>query len=323
MPIRFHCKRCHQMLGIASRKAGSDIKCPKCGIMQVVPSEEAAAAAMVMNQSSTPEAAVQEIGNLVVYDDQPAVIETPRPRRSETGAGPIPIPASIRAPQPLSGDALSAEPLSGEPVPRGMVLFARRTLYVQAALFLVLGVVAFSLGYFIGRGDANYQAQVEQEEEAREQVPIRGTLVCKMEDGQVVADEDAVIIALPDGKRPQKKLSLADIRPRDPVLNPIPDPPPRNVRLIRELGGQYARADAKGEFFMVLPDQGVYRVLIISARATRPKGANFDEIDAEEIGEYFDLVEGHIDRQQYRWTKEEINVGFSPIEIEFDRIERE
>ncbi len=312
------------MLGIASRKAGSDIDCPKCGVAQVVPSEEAAAAAMVMNQFAKPETAVGDIENLVVYDDQPAAIETPRPGRSKIGVGPIPIPTSVRAPQPesdelLSGGPLSGEPLSGEPVPRGMILFARQTLYVQAVLFLVVGVVAFASGYFIGRGDANYQVQVEQEEDAREQVPIRGTLVCKMEGGRVIGDEDAVIIALPVGKRPQEKLSLRDIRPRDP----IPDTPPKNVRLIREFGGEYARADAKGDFFMVLPDQGVYRVLIISAHARHPEGVAFDEIDAEEIGEYFDLVERQIGRQQYRWTKEEINVGFNAIEIEFDQAGRE
>ena len=125
-----------------------------------------------------------------------------------------------------------------------------------------------------------------------------------------------------EGKIPQKKLSLRDIRPRDTMLDPIPDPPPKNVRLIRELGGQYARADARGEFDMLLPDQGTYRVLIISANARRPEGATFDEIDAEEIGEYFDLVEEQIGRQQYRWTKEEINIGFNAIEIEFEQAER-
>jgi len=311
------------MLGIASRKAGSEITCPKCGVMQVVPNEEAAAAALVMNQSTKPEPALPEAENLVVYDDQPAAIETPRPRRSKTGPGPIPIPASARAPQQHAQEELPDDAQPGEPVPYGMILFPRRTLYVQAGLFLVLAAVAFASGYFIGRGDANYQVQVEQEEAAREQVPVRGTLVCKMDDGQVVGDEDAVIIALPEEKRPEEKLSLRDIRPRDAVANPIPDPPPKNVRLIRELGGEYARANAKGEFFMVLPDQGVYRVLIISAHALRPDGSNIDEIDAEEIGMYFDLVEQQIGRQQYRWTKEEINVGFNPIEIEFDQVGQE
>lgn len=308
MPIRFHCKRCHQLLGIASRKAGSDIDCPKCGVSQVVPSEEAAAAAMVMNQSTKAEPAAPEVENLVVYDDQPAAIETPRPILAPT-SGSVPL-------------AELDEFLPGEPVPRGMILFARRTLYVQAALFLVVGVVAFALGYFIGRGDANYQVRIDVVEEAREQVPIRGTLVCKREGGQVIGDENAVIIALPEGKWPKEKLSFRDIRPRDPMLDPTADPPPKNVRLIRELGGEYARADARGEFFMVLPDQGIYRVLIISANARRPEGANFDEIDAEEIGQYFDLVEQQIGRRQYRWTKEEINVGFNAIEIEFDQTGR-
>ena len=305
MPIRFYCKRCNQLLGIASRKAGSEIQCPKCGVSQVVPGEEAAAAAMAMNRFAGSATAVDNSEDLVVYDDRPAAIETaPRPRTE-----------AVAAPTPTS----SAEPEPGQPVPRGLILFPRRTLYVQALLFLVLAVVALTLGYLIGRGDADYQLQVEQEEAARERVPIRGELVCKSADGQVIGDENAVIIVLPEGKLPEQKLSFRNIRPRDPMPNPVPDPPPKNVRLIRELGGQYVRADAKGDFFTVLPDQGAYRILIVSGHAERPGAADIDEIDLNEIGDYFEMPEHLIGRQQYRWMKDEINVGFNPIEIEFDR----
>ena len=302
------------MLGIASRKAGSEVQCPKCGVSQVVPGEEAAAAAMAMNRfagspSAVDNSAVDNAEDLVVYDDQPAAIETTRRPPAEAATPPTPT--------------LSAEHEPGQPVPRGMILFPRRTLYIQALLFLVLAAVALTAGYFIGRGDATYELQVEQEEAARERVPIRGKLVCKSGDRQVIGDENAVIIALPEGKLPEQKLSFRNIRPRDPMSNPVPDPPPKNVRLIRKLGGQYARADAKGDFFTVLPDQGVYRILIISGHAQRPGVADVDEIDLSEIGDYFEMPEHLIGRQQYRWTKEEINVGFNPIEIEFDRAEQE
>ena len=40
MPIRFRCSRCHRLLGIARRKAGSETRCPHCGATIMVPRED-------------------------------------------------------------------------------------------------------------------------------------------------------------------------------------------------------------------------------------------------------------------------------------------
>ena len=37
MPIRFRCPHCSRLLGIATRKAGTDIACPQCGVQVAVP----------------------------------------------------------------------------------------------------------------------------------------------------------------------------------------------------------------------------------------------------------------------------------------------
>jgi phage FluMu protein Com len=37
MPIRFRCAYCNQLLGIARRKSGTVVKCPKCSGQVVVP----------------------------------------------------------------------------------------------------------------------------------------------------------------------------------------------------------------------------------------------------------------------------------------------
>jgi DNA-directed RNA polymerase subunit RPC12/RpoP len=37
MPIRFRCPHCNRLLGIATRKAGTDIACPQCGVQVTVP----------------------------------------------------------------------------------------------------------------------------------------------------------------------------------------------------------------------------------------------------------------------------------------------
>jgi phage FluMu protein Com len=41
MPIRFRCSQCDRLLGIARRKAGTQIRCPQCGELTTVPSEDA------------------------------------------------------------------------------------------------------------------------------------------------------------------------------------------------------------------------------------------------------------------------------------------
>jgi len=299
MSIRFHCTRCHQLLGIASRKAGSEIACPKCGLSQVVPSEDAAAAALAMGQFAKSAQPITADENLVVYEDEPSVIETPR----------------RRSPPPMTASPMSeAEAGPHEAVPSGMILYPRRALYLQALLFLALGVTAFATGYFVGRGDANYQQQIQQQEAARLRVPVRGRVIYSHQNQPALADENAVVILLPEAKLPDRKLSFRDIRPGDPM----PADPPRTVRLIRELGGEYGRTDAQGEFFLVVPDQGTYRLLIISNHADREKATEIDEVEEEEMKSYFDLPELLIERRRYRWTKEEINVGFNSVEVRFD-----
>jgi phage FluMu protein Com len=42
MPVRFRCKHCNQLLGIARRKIGTEVRCPECRKMVVVPAVDAA-----------------------------------------------------------------------------------------------------------------------------------------------------------------------------------------------------------------------------------------------------------------------------------------
>jgi biopolymer transport protein ExbD len=41
MPVRFRCKHCHQLLGIARRKIGTEVRCPECRKMVLVPAVDA------------------------------------------------------------------------------------------------------------------------------------------------------------------------------------------------------------------------------------------------------------------------------------------
>ncbi len=56
MPIRFRCGHCNQLLGIARRKAGSVVNCPKCHQQLVVPSPEGQdALAAIAHHPPTPQ----------------------------------------------------------------------------------------------------------------------------------------------------------------------------------------------------------------------------------------------------------------------------
>ncbi len=293
MAVRFRCQRCHQILGIASRKAGSRIECPKCGLPQVVPSEEAAAAAMAMDRLAPSHQPVAETASVVVYDDQPAPIDSPQ----------------LVQPSEESTEA------TGPIVPRQMILYPRKSLYLQAVLMLLLAVGAFACGYAIGRGDAAHHREVAREEAARESVLVDGKLVYNPGTGQIAGDVDAVVIALPAERWPQKGFSIQGIRPQDPK----PAESHKGVRRIVEFGGAYVRAAKSGNFDFLLPDQGAYRLLVISRHAAREPGEDLDEVDLVEIQEYFPLAEQLIGRSKYRWSTEQIANGFKSVEIDFGR----
>ena len=309
MPIRFYCNRCHQILGIASRKAGSEIECPKCGRAQTVPNEEAAAASIVMDKFSKTQQTPEDPANLIVYDDKPAVIETPREREKKKAA-------SDQSEGSVKRHSAVEEPLSAgyaKPLPSGMILFPRRSLYVQGLLFLMLAAVAFAAGYFIGRGDVNYEVRVVEEELDKERMEIRGKLVFDPGTDRIAGDENAVVIALPSDKLPETRFSSGGLRPQD-------SPPAvthRSIEAIVEFGGAYCRADASGDFSMFVPTMGTYRLLIVSRHATRPKGVELDEAHLIEMEEYFSRAENLIGRKKYRWSSEEVNTGFRPVEINF------
>ena len=304
------------MLGIATRKAGTEIECPKCGLSQMVPAPEAAAAALMLEQSDSAQVTVDDPSELVVYEDEPTMIG---PRRQP------PAPAtenatSARTPSPpadtLPADTSPADmlPQYGEPLPSGMILFPRRTFFVQGILWVVFGVLAFGAGYFIGRGDVAEEKLAQQEEAARERVLVEGRLMYDPGTGQLAPDEGAVVIVLPEDRVPETPLSVYAIRPQDPP----PKETHKSVRLIQNLGGVYTRAAADGTFSFVVPDQGEYYVLLISSHAARAKDAPLDEADQIDIQRFFgDSAEHLINRFKYRWSLEEIHSGFNPIEVNF------
>ena len=368
MPIRFRCRRCNVLLSISSRKAGSEINCPKCSVAQTVPAADATASDETLNDAQLPAAeemppapvTAQPAAKATFSNKPPLVAREPAPAPSETPAteeatadGPLtvmvyeavlepdetpaPVPQSPTAvaspaealpaapeepvtkseaapPESLAADLpLMPLPAPATPVPGGMILYRRRTLYIHGMLFVLLALVGFGAGYWIGRGNATLKLQVEHEEAVRNRVMVEGLLTWLPEPQVKAPDENAVVIALPEGKAPPKLIPMVGLRSVDPP----PDESHKGVRAIKELGGDYTRTDAKGAFAIVVPDQGRYRLLIISRHAGRKGDPFSQDADMAEIGGYFQSPELLIGRYKYRWTSEELKPGFNAIEFSF------
>jgi hypothetical protein len=272
---------------------------------QTVPSEEAAAAAVAMTRSSLASDSDATTDHFVVYDEDPVPLEAVRPESGRTQRRPTPPLPPV--------DPGSSEPVDVQSAP-DMILFRRRTIYVQGVLFVAVGAVAFVAGYFIGRGDASADLSKTHEEVTRQTVLLEGRLVYDPGDGLRAGDDGAVAIALPRSANPQPPFAGQGIRPGDPELADTQE----SIRRIQQCGGAYARAGKSGVFSFVLPRPGPYHLLLISAHAVRPDDGPMDELDLKEIGEYFLQPEQLIGSFKYRWMALEIGLDAAPVEHDFD-----
>lgn len=156
MPIQFRCPHCSRMLGVARRKAGAQVRCPRCGRPATVPGGE----------ESGP------------FDDLDAPVSAPaRPAPSGVGIVPAPAPAKpaareqplfeaddldailgVKRPEPafeLDDPADGPRPVSGADAGsladgHGLLTLSRSGATALGAVMLVLLVLAFALGVLVG-----------------------------------------------------------------------------------------------------------------------------------------------------------------------------
>jgi hypothetical protein len=125
MPIRFRCAYCNQLMGIARRKAGSVVKCPKCAGEIIVPTPEG-------NEPGAND--VELAGDL---EDFPT--ERPEPPLQETGVA----VTETSAPIPV----LPPPP----PAARLGVFLSIGALAVSVVVVILLLILMFVLGLIIGK----------------------------------------------------------------------------------------------------------------------------------------------------------------------------
>jgi hypothetical protein len=134
MPIRFRCAYCNQLLGIARRKAGTVVKCPKCSGQVVVPQEEESGEGPAPPEPG-PQVQAQPPGAMFESSEIDKVLE------GEEGEQPSVI-ATVGRPAAHYPVAVSA---LGNVRPGGIWLSPSR-----ATLLSVLGVVALAVAFGAG-----------------------------------------------------------------------------------------------------------------------------------------------------------------------------
>lgn len=130
MPIRFRCAYCNQLMGIATRKAGTVVSCPKCSGQVVVP-------------HPVPQAPASA-ANLFEQSDFPNLFDNPMPT-----AASMP-PASQLARPPGTGSEVEAFIDQGIVVGTGVFLSPGKIAILAVAGVLLVGL-AFFLGLLVGR----------------------------------------------------------------------------------------------------------------------------------------------------------------------------
>ena len=183
MPIRFRCAYCNQLMGIAKRKAGSIVRCPKCSGQVVVPDPVDDDGADVEDASDMP--AMADAGQLNKALEDPEIdrmlagsaprpcaqpppvpassaAQTARskPPRPRPAPAPTPAPAPIDTPAPLM--EIDVEPFElpapipaptpmPPPLPKGAMVVKKAVAIGVVVVLLLLAGLTFCVGYLLGK----------------------------------------------------------------------------------------------------------------------------------------------------------------------------
>jgi hypothetical protein len=142
MPIRFRCKYCNQLIGIARRKAGMDVSCPTCHGNLLVPLNDT----VPPNGGAESPAPVFEQSDFEDYLRSPFSEEASRHTAASRARGLRPLPA---VPLMIDVERLPDEAAPIAPVAGFLVTPAHLTVIVVAVILLLAG--AFAAGIAVDR----------------------------------------------------------------------------------------------------------------------------------------------------------------------------
>ena len=129
MPVRFRCRHCHQLLGIAHRKIGTEVNCPTCHNKVMVPATDAPDVDRPTARKPDPLFEGSDLDALL----QPSPVE----------------PAVAPAPAPRAA-ALDVEPYRPPAASAGLTLSSFQATLLTVGTVLLLALF-FAAGLLIGR----------------------------------------------------------------------------------------------------------------------------------------------------------------------------
>lgn len=190
-------------------------------------------------------------------------------------------------------------------------VLVRRSVLPAYYLVLVVCMLGAFLAGWLARGSFIREKAPPKTlpQKPGERVLVSGQIRFRGAGGIGQPDRGAVVILLPGETLPEKPLPIEGLRPwdEDSALAT------QNREKIAEFGGAWGRADAQGEFNLVLPSPGRYWVLLISRHLARPRWVTeqphrgIAELDREQLAQYFERPVDLIGPQDYRWTLEQVD----------------
>jgi hypothetical protein len=294
MPIRFTCDACRTPLAVATRKAGSEVTCPRCEARIRVPelAVVGVASGLPAPASVTPPlgVAAPDAPPLSDEPDWSKIVEAVETQRVQ-----------VAAPSPVGVEY---------EVDYNLISIPRRMIYLQAGAIGVAVLFAFVIGYLVGRG---MRGEAAEGVAAGEPVIVHVRVDFQEGVDKRSPDAGAAVIALPAGKLPPKKLAIAGLNPAQPALAGT-----EAIKLLEDLGGGYARGNDQGIAELLLKP-GKYHVLVISNRAVRPGVTQPKPKDIATLAGYFESSADLFGDKKYdlslrNFPKEaplEVNMGIS------------
>jgi len=153
MPIRFRCQHCQQLMGISRRKAGTEVRCPKCAQSVLVTSKDEVPATPAREHEAAKPAEPRRPGALFEHGDFDEVLRgtdelAPRIARPAPGGGLLEHKPPSREPEP----ARTGQPsLVSQMIPPNGIYISSRRATLLAVAGIVLLAVAFGAGLLVGR----------------------------------------------------------------------------------------------------------------------------------------------------------------------------
>lgn len=276
MPIRFACEHCGAHLRVSSRKAGTSAKCPRCAKTLTIPAAPqtppADAAVPPAEASAAPGTTADPFAQFTVYDDDTELVyETDSDESGRAFAG------------------VAFDP--------NKVAVSRGVLYLQGVLLGLVAAVSLTLGVLFGRSMSGSGPVVPV---GPQPCVVQGVVQFTTPDEELMPDPGAVVLIVPQDVRPEVKIPFDSLRPQAPP--PAEDPA---FQRVRELGGDYTRADTTGRFKVRVPDRGNYYLLAVSAHQPRPDAAP-DKSTLAQIGRFFLLGPDFLGGTQFLWQAETV-----------------